>query len=81
MFHGLRASQLQQDIETWQYRNKVTISSLDEMMELSQRAQIRFARYNQSVMRRRINMHRMTSRLGQASINSVHIENIYLLQY
>ena len=71
-----RAAQLQQDIETWQYRNKVGPMPYDELMELSQRAQFRFAKYNQSVIRRRINMHKATSRLGQIkAINSAILED------
>ena len=50
--------------------------SFDELMELSQKAQFRFAKYNQTVMRRRINMHKAASRLGQVkAINSTILED------
>lgn len=50
--------------------------SFDELMEVFQKAQFMFARYNQSVMRRRINMHKAASRLGQVkAINSTILED------
>jgi len=72
-----RAAELQQEIETWQYRNKIRSGlSFEELMELSQRAQFGFARYNQSVMRRRINMHKTLSKMAQVkAINATLLED------
>ena len=60
-----RATSLQYDIEAWQFRNKVPSLKQEQLMELHQRAQFKFAKYQQSVVRKRINLHRIKSTLGQ----------------
>ena len=71
-----RAAHLQYDVETWQYRNKVQTLNHDELMKLSQNAQFKFARYNQSVMRRRIAMHKTKATIGKTqAITSLLLED------